>query len=293
MKLKANDTIGIIAPSGAIADKEAFFKKVQKLNLLGFKTKVFENVLSNFDFLASSDENRISDLHSAFLDPEISAILCARGGYGALRIVDKIDYEIIKNNPKIFIGFSDITLLHMAIFKKTGLKTFHAPMLLSGFADDKFKDTIDTINGFKKEIKGKKILKEGCVNGILWGGNLSTIVSSFGGEDFTPNADIVLFLEDINEPLYKLDKMMTQILRNKNLAKKVKALIFGEFSGLLKNENNRLCFWQKKWADEFNVPSSLGFPISHTKVNSAIPFGQKCKFEAVKNVGTKICLLYD
>lgn len=286
MKLQIGDKIGIIAPSGVVFDKEGFHQKVQVLIQLGFKVEVFPSVLKSFDFLSASDNERLEDLHNAFLNPEIKAILCARGGYGALRLVDKIDYDLIKNNPKIFIGFSDITILHVAFYKHANLKTFHAPMLLSGFADCAQKDCLDTINGFKKEILGKKALIEGEAQGILWGGNLSSLVCCLCGDEFIPNEDIILFLEDVCEPLYKLDKMMTQILRHKTLMSKIKGVVFGDFILNDKKEKQRLNFWLDIWAKEFNVPCSLGFKISHGKNNEAIPFGVYSKL-----IGTKICLL--
>ena len=286
MKLNFGDTIGIIAPSGAISDKDSFFKNIEALKA-DFRVKILPHVLDDFGFLASCDENRLEDLHNAFLDAEIKAILCARGGYGAIRLLDKINWEIIKNNKKPFIGFSDITAFHIMFYKMAGLKTYHAPMLMSGFATDKKKDCLDTINGFKKELCAKKILQSGDAEGILWGGNLATLISLFGA-DFIPDQDIILFLEDINEPLYKLDKMIVQIYRNNQLRLKIKAICLGEFSGLNKKEQGALNFWMKNWAQMFKVPFLCGLNISHGKNNEAVPFAQRAKI-----CGTKICLLYD
>ena len=284
MKLKTGDTIGIISPSGPIFNREIFFQKVSALKNFGYNVKIFPNALNQNAYLAGSDDERLNDLHNAFLDCECNAILCSRGGYGAIRLLDKIDYNIIKNNPKIFIGSSDATALLAAFYSQAGLLSFHALMLLNGFS----KKDIDLINTQKEILPKKKhkILIEGEAQGILWGGNLSTIVSLFGSNNYLPDEDIILFLEDVNEPLYKIDKMLVQIYRNSLFKNKIKAIIFGEFTGLDKNDlkqlENLLCEFAKK----LNIPCVLGYDITHGKNNALIPFARSAKL-----FGAKICLL--
>ena len=284
MKLKAGDTIAIISPAGEVANREIFFKKADEIRALGFRVKIFPNALNKEGYLAGSDEERLEDLHGAFSDNEVNAILCSRGGYGTLRLLDKIDYNIIKNNPKIFIGSSDITNLLIAFYARAALKSFHALMLLNGFS----KRDIDLINNQKEilPLKKHKIFIEGNTKGILWGGNLSTIVSLFGSDDYLPDEDIILFLEDIGEPLYKIDKMLLQILRNEELKSKIKGIIFAQFTGLcaqdLKSSEN-LFF---RYAKKFDVPCVLGYNIGHVKNSILIPFGRCANL-----VGSKIYLL--
>ena len=284
MKLKSGDTIAIISPSGSICDRETFFQKIDELKNLGYKVKIFPNVFNQKGYLAGSDAERLNDLHAAFLDDECSAILCSRGGYGAIRLLDKINYNIIKNNPKIFIGSSDATALLAAFYAQAGLKSFHSLMLLNGFS----KNDIDLINNQKEILPKKKhkIFIDGEAQGILWGGNLSTIVSLFGSDNYLPNEDMILFLEDINEPLYKIDKMLVQIFRNTQLKNKIKALIFGEFSGLKKEEEKQLENLLFEYSKMLNVPCVFGYNITHGKNNVTVPFGRCAKL-----LGAKICLL--
>ncbi len=284
MKLKAGDTIGIISPSGAVCDRDTFFKKVDVLKKIGYKIKIFPNVFNQQAYLAGSDEQRLNDLHAAFLDKDCSAILCSRGGYGAIRLLDMINYEIIKSNPKIFIGSSDATAFLIAFYARVKLKTFHSLMLLNGFS----KNDIDLINNQKEILPKKKhkIFIEGAAQGILWGGNLSTIVSLFGSSNYLPDEDMILFLEDINEPLYKIDKMLIQIYRNSLLKNKIKAIVFGEFLGLKKEEKKMLENLLFEYSKIFNVPCVSGYNITHNKNNITIPFGRSAKL-----FGAKICLL--
>ncbi len=255
--------IGIIAPSGAISGVEP---------LLGLDNiKIFPSCYMNAAEL--TDESRLKDLHSAFLDNEIGLILCARGGYGALRILDKIDYDLVTKHPKIFAGSSDVTLLLLSFLANCGLKTYHSQMALKIFENEMFENLINTIEGKVKHLEGGKALLKGSAEGILWGGNLATIVSLFGSDEkkYLPKEDILLFLEDINEPLYKIDRMLTQIFRHSALRSKIKGLIFGDFGEIDTEE------LLTEFAQKFNVPSYCGFKISHNADNIAVPVGVRAK----------------
>ena len=127
-------TIGILAPSGGI-NKNKLDIAVNNLKNLGYKIKLSKNIYDTNRYLAGNDEDKIEELHQFFEDSEIDMIMCARGGYGAIRLINKIDYDLIKNNPKPFIGFSDVTALLLMIYKKTGMVTYHGPMACSDFGD--------------------------------------------------------------------------------------------------------------------------------------------------------------
>lgn len=283
--LKSGDTIGIISPSGAICETEKLSTAKDFLISKGFNVKIYPGCCKNWHGFAGNDDERVQDMHNAFLDPEIKAIICARGGYGALRILDKIDYSIIKNNPKIFAGSSDITLLLLTFFAKCNLNTFHSQMALTmpeytGI----FENFLDIINSKINKIAPNhnfQILKEGTGKGILWGGNLSTLVSLFGSKSaqYLPKEDIVLFLEDINEPIYKIDKMLMQIYRNEGLCGKIKGLIFGEFSN---TDEKELMWLLKDFSQRLNAASFYGYDISHCCNNKTIPIG---KFIELKGDG--------
>lgn len=288
MELNLGDTIGIISPSGPVYDREGFYCNVDFLKQKGFKVKVFPHALSEQNYLAGADKERLKDLHQAFCDDEVKAILCSRGGYGAIRLIDYIDYDLISQNKKIFIGSSDISILLALFYKKARLCSFHAPMLMNGFCSANFEKYLNIINNPKapEPKKKHKIYKNGEARGVLWGGNLSSIISLFGSRDYLPDDEIILFLEDINEAPYKIDKMFAQIFRNIELKEKIKAVVLGEFSGLNKNDNLLLNSIFDFYSARFNVPFVFGYDITHNKNNTVVPFGRFAKL-----LGAKICLL--
>ncbi len=258
--------VGIIAPSGAIENPDE--KKIKTFfGQFGIEAVVFPSCFKKFRYMAGSDDIRLDDIHSAFLDKTIDTIICARGGYGAIRLIDKIDYDIIKRNKKPFVGFSDITILLISFYKMAGLKSFHGKMAINGvltMEKDEFFEYKKSIeeNSFKTSLKG----------GILWGGNLASVVSLFGSEEklYIPNEDIILFLEDINEPDYKIDRMLNLILRNKNLREKIKGVIFGEFTGT----GEYLEEIKAEFINKLNVPFETNLNISHSKRNIVVPLGR-------------------
>jgi len=287
--------VGIIAPSGNIEDIEKLYGVKNFLARFDINVKFFKSCSSKFRYMAGSDDIRLESLHSAFLDPEIDTIICARGGYGAIRILDKIDYNIIKNNPKKFVGSSDITALLVSIYKNTRQITYHAKMALNGVSEMyeaeflEYKNAIE--NNFYKmpefNYNGRVLKQSGLRPGngaVLWGGNLATIVSLFGSnpESYIPNEDIVLFLEDINEPDYKIDRMLTQILRNKPLKEKIKAVIFGEFISASKDGTRKstgsdgiLNEILEEFKNALNVPFAFDMNITHGKNNTIVPIGMR------------------
>lgn len=275
--LNINDTIAFLAPSGAYNEFEKLNVARNFLISKGYKIEIFPSCTKNWHGFGGNDDERVEDLQNAFLNPEIKAIICARGGFGILKILDKINYEIIKNNPKIFAGSSDITLLLLTFLKQAGLKTYHCQMGANLCQNDIFEDFLNMVNNENNEISpnnNHKTFKNGAAEGILWGGNLATLVSLFGsdGATYLPDEDIILFLEDINEAAYKIDKMLTQIFRHKNLMAKIKGVIFGEFTGTVENELN---FVLKEFTKKANIPTYFGYDISHCANNQTTPIGQR------------------
>lgn len=268
MNTKKIKTIGLIAPSGNIKDPETVNKNIEILEK-HFKVKKFYNENTAFNYLADSDTNRAGFFEQAFLDNETDLILAIRGGYGAIRIVDKINYEKLKTCNKFFLGSSDLTILLISMFKKTNVKCFHSLMVTNGFVDNLDKN-IEIVENSSFNLNLETI-KKGSSEGILWGGNLSSLVSILSGETYLPNEDIVLFLEDLNEPMYKLDKMFYEIFRCEKLRSKIKGIIFGDFYF----EKNEILPLLKSYADLFKVPAFLTDEITHKKNNVTLPFGKK------------------
>ena len=270
--IKQGDTIGIIALGGN-CEQALVEQAVQNLENLGYKVKLSKNIYDQERYLAGSDRDKIEELYRFFQDPEINLILNARGGYGSIRLINKINYDIIKNNPKPFCGFSDITALLLMIYKKCGLTTYHGPMACSDFSgvgvniftkESFFK----AINNEPLEFTGTKIYKEGSAEGILWGGNLSTVVS-LCGQDFIPNEDFLFFIEDLNEPVYKIDKMFTQLFNIEKFSNNCKAIILGDFLDVDNRE------WLEELFYSFTPPTVGGFKISHAEEKITLPIGKR------------------
>lgn len=269
-------TIGIIALSGVI-DKEKLNFAINNLKRLGYNVKLSKNIFDTNRYLAGNDKDKVEELEKFFLDPKIDIIMAARGGYGAIRLIDKIDYNILKNHPKIFTGFSDVTALLLMIYKKIGMVTYHGLMATPDFGFDceidefSFRQFQAAINDEELNLEGNKIYRDGEAEGIIWGGNLATLVS-LCGTDFIPNEDFIFFAEDLNEPVYKIDKMFTQLFNIKEFKKYCKGIVLGDF----------LDCGNEKWLEEFfvelsgihQIPIVGGFKITHNRKKITIPIGK-------------------
>ena len=272
--IKQGDTIGIIALGGK-CEQNLVQNAVQNLEALGYKVKLSKNIYAQDRYLAGSDEGKLEALYEFFQDQEIKLILNARGGYGSIRLINKINYDIIKANPKPFCGFSDITALLLMFYKKCGLITYHGPMACSDFGkiDISTKESFfKAINNEHLEFTGTKIYRQGTVEGILWGGNLSTVVS-LCGQDFIPDEDFIFFAEDLNEPVYKTDKMFTQLFNIEKFNKHCKAIILGDFLNIDNEE------WLDELFKSFTPPTVGGFKITHAEEKITLPVGKLAKLE--------------
>lgn len=225
-RLKIGDTVGLIAPASAVVESE-FNRALENIKNLGFIPKVGKNAQKRYNFLAGTDKERLEDLHWAFSDMEVKAVWCIRGGYGTSRILPNIDYNLIRKNPKVFIGYSDITALHLAIHQNTGLVTFHGPGGSSNYSDytknhvlnvltnasAPYKIELSADNKVREdEIYQTEVITKGKAKGKLIGGNLSLLVALAGTNFALKNTKgKLLFIEDVNEPPYKVDRMLTQL----------------------------------------------------------------------------------
>ena len=262
--LKQGDTIGILAPSGGIEDDAALKRGIKLFENRGFRVKLSSNIYSSNKYLAGTDDERVKAIHEMFSDKSINAIVALRGGYGALRIIDKIDYNIIRNNPKIFCGYSDITILNAIFLKRAELVTYSGPMIMSDFGCRNLCDY--TIEGFFDAVCNDKF----DYKGTFWGGNLSSL-ASLCGQDFVPDFEFDFFVEDVNEPVYKIDRMLTQLANIPEFRKNIKSFYAGEFTGV-NNED-----WLNELLDEYtqklNIPLIKGFPASHSDKKATILYG--------------------
>ena len=277
--------IGIIAPATACADFD-YTSGIELLHQWGYKTKISKTLKTNEGYLAGSDKLRASELNKFFADDEVDAILCFGGGYGCTRILDLLDYDLIRKHPKLLIGFSDVTALHTAIGQNSRLVTIHGPMLKTLSR----KPTQYTISSFCRGLRmsvplgafplpKKHDLESfypGRAFGKLIGGNLSVITSLCGTPYELKGENSILFLEDIGEDAYAIDRMLRQLWQN-GLLKDIKGLIFGNFSHCQPNKQEPYEFTVKEilqqYANLAKVPTIYNFPAGHERTNAFLPLG--------------------
>jgi muramoyltetrapeptide carboxypeptidase len=279
--LKPGDTLGVCAPSGSF-DMEKFNRGIEILKTLGFQVQVPREIFQRKRYLAGDDMERAKIVNRLFSDPGIKGIICARGGYGALRILNHLDWDLIRKNPKPFMGYSDITAILTAILSETGMPVLHGPHVVSlATADAKtLASFVDALSGSSKtiEIPDGKAIREGIGMGILKGGNLATLCHLLGTR-FQPDfAEAVLFFEDIGEPAYKIDRMLTQ-MKLAGLFDKTHGVITGSFencdNGEYIEEIVDECF------DEYQVPVLFGLDAGHGKTNLSLSFGRMIKMDTM------------
>jgi muramoyltetrapeptide carboxypeptidase len=284
-RLRKNDKAALLAPSGP-CDTSRIEAAVNFMEKLGLIPRVMESCYAREGYLAGADSLRADDLMEAFADPEIKGIFAFRGGYGAQRILPLLDYEIIKKNPKIFAGYSDISALHVVFNQMCGLVTYHTPMA----GTELYKEDIDalTAEAFRKCIfETPSFCKEitavvpGTAEGILTGGNLTVITASVGTPYAIDTRDKILFLEEIDEAPYRVDRMLQQL----KLAGKLDAcrgIVLGDFSPetyetLSQGINDILV--------PLNKPLLTGLPCGHCLPAISLPMGGRAKIN-----GNKFCI---
>ncbi|MAL16427.1 MAG: LD-carboxypeptidase [Balneola sp.] len=287
--LKKGDTLGLVAPASPIYQSSVFEEMLENLKALGFELKLGEHVWSQRGYLAGMDEQRAGDLMNMFEDPEVDGIMCIRGGWGCNRILPLLDYEVIRNNPKVFCGFSDITSLHMAIYQHSDLITFHGPVGKSDWNDfttSAFKQVI--WNGetpefsVPDELDETFVVTEGKAEGKMLGGNLSVLVSMIGSDYLPSFEDSILFLEDIGESVYRIDRMFTQ-LKLAGILDQLNGFVFGKCTDCDAGSNSLSL---KQVFDDhikpLNIPAFYGAMISHEENNITIPMGMKAMIDSEK-----------
>ena len=270
--------IYIITPAWLIKNKKTHINGIKNLEKLGFKI-----LNKNFPTLQLSIQQKVNQIHNAFLNKDVDIILAQRGGYGCIKLLPHIDFGIIKNNTKKFCGFSDLSALLNVIFEKTKLITYHSPMLIN-FADTTeftIKSFLNAIKGFpnKNLLNGApvEILNHGRAEGILKGGNLVTLTSIIGTQWEINTKDTILFLEEVDEQLYKVDRALTQWILTKKFDG-IKALVLGNFRGLKINDVYKILQEQIK----IKFPVVYCPYIGHLKNKITLPIGAKVRLDTYK-----------
>lgn len=289
-RLSPGDTIAIVSPAGVLQNPESLQGAITKLESLGFRTKVGENISKQWGYFAGRDEERLADLVSAFQDPEIAAIIPIRGGYGSSRLLNRFPFDIARKNPKILMGYSDITALLIAITQKTGLITFHGPLADSTYSDFTTTSMKQLICEPKDPISvsvpdSANCLVSGKAKGKLIGGNLSVLTSLLGTPYFPRLSNCILFLEDVNEDPYRVDRMLTSLLLSPDL-QGLSGLIFGGFRTPAPKPENlpepgfTMSEVLQERAGAMGVPAISGLKIGHMAEKCTLPLGVWAELDA-------------
>lgn len=289
-KLKPGDTIGIVATS-SFTSAERVAQCIDKMKQLGYKVKTASNLDVNYGgFMAGDGKLRARELNSMFADPEVDAIFCMRGGDGSSRIMEYLDYEMIKANPKIFVGYSDVTNLHLAFTQKCGFVTFHGPMVSSNIVDDFDDETRDSLFGALNadnswEFKNPsgfeiKTMKAGKATGKLIGGNLSLLSASVGTPYEVETEGNILFIEEVCEPMSKIEKWVYH-LKNAGILEKCAGIILGQFTDVVNSScpefDEIRCI--SDILDEIDIPVMYNVQSGHEKPMMTLPMGAVCTMD--------------
>ena len=294
--LRKGDNVFLFCPSSPIVPEEDIEKCKKVIIDLGFNPVIGKSLYENYGgYMAGKAEIRIEDLHEAFSRKDIKGIFCVKGGYSASQLLDKIDYELIRNNPKVFVGYSDVTNLHIVFNQKCNLGTYHGPMVKSNMIND-FNDY--TKSSFFKALEKQEwkyeepenmplsILTKGnassdIVSGVLTGGNLAIIVTTLGTEYEIDTKDKILFLEDVDEETGSLNRMLTH-LKYAGKLDDCKAVVFGNFTACKntytkENQHYELLELLKDFFVDYDKPVIYGMESGHKKPYMfTLPLGAKC-----------------
>ena len=303
-RLQSGDTVAVVSPASSPHDPGVIDLSVAALEGLGFRPKLAPHARKRHGFLAGTDRERAGDLMRAFSDRKIKAIFCIRGGYGTGRLLHLLDYRVIQSNSKIFVGYSDITALHCAFLVKANLLSFHGPMLgpditkpdFPTFAVDNFIRTLtgnsvpDHTRGIRHGVPSDsiRILRRGTASGRLIGGNLSILCSLMGTPYQPPFRGNILFLEDVDEPPYRVDRMLTHLL-NAGVLQTVAGVAVGMCENCVDPKAKTAREYRQSLDDvlkerltQLKVPVVAGLPFGHTRYNATIPVGGKATLDAIR-----------
>lgn len=298
--LRKGDLVGIIAPGTSVSDPDDLRLAEEFLNYAGLKPKFSKYVSKGSGYKTRPISERVEDLHEMFGNPEIKAVFCIRGGYGSPQLLNKIDYGLIHSNPKIFMGYSDITALHLAINKYGSMVTFHGPVMISSFSkftyDSFYKSLFETNPiGIIKNSDTKSFIREsfptrtitgGKARGRLIGGNLSLIAATMGTPYEIDTKGRILCMEDVDEEPFRIDRMLTQLDLAGKLAESA-GIVFGRCSGCDGNKLQPSKVWDYSLGEvldniirKYEIPAFYGLNFGHTAEQATLPFGANAEIDA-------------
>ncbi|MFT7472836.1 MAG: muramoyltetrapeptide carboxypeptidase [Kiritimatiellia bacterium] len=296
-RLRPGMTVGLVTPASNVPEDEELHAAMDLVRSLGFSAVPATNLFSRTQYLAGTDEQRADDLNSMFANPDIDAIFCVRGGYGSGRLLRYLDYELIAANPKIIMGYSDITAILNAIYLRTGLVTFHGPIAGGNFSDytyDQYKKVLidpaqsvrigeppefETRPGVVEWENRLTTIVPGVAEGHLIGGNLSLMVTLLG-TPFEPQFEgALLFLEDVDEPPYSVDRMLTHLWMAGKL-EQVAGIVLGKFTDDGYDSNTfSMEEVLRDRLEPLGIPTLRGAMIGHIEDKTVVPLGVRARLD--------------
>jgi muramoyltetrapeptide carboxypeptidase len=297
-KLRNGDLIGLIAPASTPTPDEKIEKGVHYLEQLGYRVIVGNHVSDQHGYLAGTDNDRAADVNAMIRNDEVKAIFCIRGGYGTPRILPLIEYRSLKQNPKIIVGYSDITALQLAVFRKIGLVTFSGPMTgtdmwkdFDAYTEEHFWRTLTSNKkiGVLKNCDDDpaQVLRIGKASGIILGGNLSLFTSTMGTPFMPVLRNSILVLEDIDEEPHRIDRMLAQLF-NSGALRSAAAIVFGKFTDCVPDDAAEPHLTteqvQEEYVQKIQCPVIRNFQYGHIPRKLTIPFGLQATLDAKRGI---------
>jgi len=296
--LKQGDTIALVAPAGPV-DRAVVVSYQKQLEKSGYKVQCDERMLDRKkEYLAGSDDERLNELNRAIQDPIVRGVFPIRGGYGLTRILDRVDYESLRRDPKVVIGYSDITALHLAIARKSRVVSFHSPVPMSNLAQghlpehaysQKAFERMLFVDRFPNPMTNEKIevpasdpietINGGKARGRLMGGNLSLVCATLGTPFAIEAASNILFLEDVNEAPYRVDRLFSQ-LRLAGILNSVAGIVLGQFTTKDPSEAKEIDRVLSEAMKALRCPVVANFPVGHIPKNATLPHGALVELDA-------------
>jgi muramoyltetrapeptide carboxypeptidase len=293
-RLRRGDVIGLVAPASPPRTRQRVEAGVRYLEALGYRVKLGRHVDAKRGYLAGSDGERLEDLNAMFRDRQVRAIFAVRGGYGSPRLLPFLDYAAVRRDPKILVGSSDVTGMQLALWRRARLLTFSGPMIetdFGGIRDPYMEETFwDMVTSSRRrrwmrQPAGQSLetLRRGRVEGRLLGGNLSLVVSNLGTPYHPQYQGALLVLEEVGEPLHRVDRMLTQ-LRNAGVLDRIGGLIFGQFTDCPPIDTDRLLLTKQRLFEDvagwFSGPILEGLSYGHVTQKLTVPIGVQARLDA-------------
>lgn len=287
-RLRRGDTIGLVSPASTLPELSRYDRVVRKIRSLGYGVREGAHARDRHGNLAGADRDRAADLMAMFRDPGVDAVMAFRGGWGSNRILEMIDFQLIRDHPKALIGFSDITSLLLSVYARSGLITFHGPVgksEWSPFTLGSFRNALGNAAPYTLRNEqgdgGRFLLREGTAEGILLGGNLS-VLSSMVGSGYLPDfSGGLLFLEEVGEHFYRIDRMLTQ-LRLSGILEKLSGFIFGVCADCSRGTPRAHGLEEvlRNHIEPLGIPAFAGMRFGHLEDTLTLPVGVRARMDA-------------